>query len=131
VSGHISARRRSDGGATGKPESGPWPGRLPPPSPTLVYSVPVPVEVIGPDAAPVGVNGRGRATAAPFRLVFVGAGNRNAEIVGWAGPWPADERWWDPVTARRRARLQVLLDDGTAHLLVLEHGHWCIEATYD
>jgi protein ImuB len=51
--------------------------------------------------------------------------------MGWAGPWPADERWWDPAAARRRARLQVLLDDGTAHLLVLEHGRWHLEATYD
>jgi protein ImuB len=52
-------------------------------------------------------------------------------ITGWAGPWPADERWWDPAAARRRARLQVLLDDGTAHLLVLERGQWHLEATYD
>jgi len=27
--------------------------------------------------------------------------------------------------------LQVLLDDGTAHLLVLEQGLWRLEATYD
>jgi protein ImuB len=51
--------------------------------------------------------------------------------MGWSGPWPADERWWDPAAARRRARLQVLLDDGTAHLLVIEQGRWRLEATYD
>jgi len=27
--------------------------------------------------------------------------------------------------------LQVLLDDGTAHLLILEQGQWSLEATYD
>jgi protein ImuB len=59
------------------------------------------------------------------------AGSASVGVTGWAGPWPADERWWDPAAARRRARLQVLLDDGTAHLLVLERGRWRLEATYD
>ena len=109
----------------------PWPGRLPPPSPALVHTVPVPVEVLGPDGEPVGVTGRGRCTAVPSRLRLPAAAGSSVVILGWAGPWPADERWWDPVTARRRARLQVLLEDGTAHLLVLEQGRWCLEATYD
>jgi protein ImuB len=52
-------------------------------------------------------------------------------VVGWAGPWPIDERWWDPQQARRRARFQVALSDGSAHLLTLEGGRWWIEATYD
>jgi protein ImuB len=64
-------------------------------------------------------------------LVLPIAGNSSLGIIGWAGPWPADERWWDPAAARRRARLQVLLDDRTAHLLVLEQGLWRLEATYD
>ena len=109
----------------------PWPGRLPPPSPTLVHPAPVPVEVLGPDGSPVGVTGRGRCTAIPSRLAPAIAGSSSVGIVGWAGPWPADERWWDPAAARRRARLQVLLDDGTAHLLILEQGQWRLEATYD
>jgi protein ImuB len=108
----------------------PWPGRFPPPSPTLVHPAPVPVEVLGPDGSPVGVTGRGRCTAIPSRLGSA-IGASSVGIVGWAGPWPADERWWDPAAARRRARLQVLLDDGTAHLLILEQGHWRLEATYD
>ena len=107
----------------------PWPGHLPSPSPALVYPEAIPVEVTGEAATTVGVTGRGRCTAVPRHLVYPG-GNR-AGIVAWAGPWPADERWWDPVAARRRARLQVLLDDGTAHLLVLEQGRWGLEATYD
>jgi protein ImuB len=52
-------------------------------------------------------------------------------VVTWAGPWPAEERWWDAVASRRRARLQVCLDDGTAHLVVLESSRWRVEATYD
>ena len=96
-----------------------------------MHPVPIPVEILGPDGAAVGVTGRGRCTAVPFRLVLPIAGNSSLGIIGWAGPWPADERWWDPAAARRRARLQVLLDDGTAHLLVLEQGLWRLEATYD
>jgi protein ImuB len=93
--------------------------------------VAIPVEILGPDGAVVGVTGRGRCTAVPSRLVLLVAGGSSLGITGWAGPWPADERWWDSAVARRRARLQVLLDDGTAHLLVLEQGLWRLEATYD
>ncbi|GIJ37283.1 DNA polymerase [Micromonospora andamanensis] len=53
------------------------------------------------------------------------------EIVGWVGPWPVDERWWAPAEARRRARFQVRLADGTALLLAVESGRWLVEAIYD
>jgi protein ImuB len=53
------------------------------------------------------------------------------EVRAWAGPWPCDERWWDVEGWRRRARIQVTLADGTAHLLTLEAGRWSVEATYD
>ncbi|MDW5323056.1 DNA polymerase Y family protein [Plantactinospora sp. KLBMP9567] len=53
------------------------------------------------------------------------------EIVSWAGPWPVDERWWAPAEARRRARFQVGLTDGTALLLSLTGGRWWVEAVYD
>ena len=109
----------------------PWPGRLPPPSPALVHPVPVPVDVLDSHGAPVGVTGRGRCTSVPSCLLLPIAGSSSVQITGWSGPWLADERWWDPAAARRRARLQVLLEDGTAHLLVLEQGRWCLEATYD
>ena len=48
-----------------------------------------------------------------------------------AGPWPCDERWWDPRGHRRRARLQVTTAGGVAYLLVVESGRWAVEATYD
>ncbi|MFZ2058797.1 MAG: DNA polymerase Y family protein [Acidimicrobiales bacterium] len=131
TSGRVCPGRRIAVVAAGDRDTAPWPGHLPPPSPALVHPVPVPVEVLGPDGAPVGVTGRGRCTAIPSRLILPIAGSSSVGIMGWAGPWPADERWWDPAAARRRARLQVLLDDGTAHLLVLEHGRWHLEATYD
>ena len=105
-------------------EVAPWPGRLPAPSPAVVPPVAASVVVVDADGDPVGVTGRGLVSASPVR---VGA----ADVVTWAGPWTADERWWDPASARRRARIQVALADGTAHLLCLEAGRWAVEATYD
>jgi protein ImuB len=58
-------------------------------------------------------------------------GGPPAEVVAWAGPWPADERWWDAEARRRRARLQVVTAGAGAHLLALEAGRWWVEATYD
>ena len=106
----------------------PWPGRLPSPSPALVHTKPLPTDVIDADGARVGVDGRFAATSAPARVRL----RRGwTDVVAWAGPWPADERWWDEDTHRRRARFQICLDDGTARLLVLEAGEWSVEATYD
>jgi protein ImuB len=95
----------------------------------LVHASPpvaVPVDAAG---AAVGVTARGLLTAEPVAVGM--AGRPPVAVLSSAGPWPAEERWWDPAAARRRARLQVALADGTAHLLVLEAGRWTVEATYD
>ncbi len=110
-------------------EAPPWPGRIPRPSPVLVHRQPPQARLVGRDGEPVRVSGRGAVSAAPARLSV--DGGPWSEVVGWAGPWPADERWWDPEAHRRRARMQVLLGGGRAHLLALEAGCWTIEATYD
>ncbi|MFE9690056.1 DNA polymerase Y family protein [Micromonospora sp. NPDC005806] len=107
----------------------PWPGRLPPPAPAVVLPTPLLATVHDAAGEPVVVNARLAVSAAPARLV-VGTG-RPAEIVGWAGPWPVDERWWAPAEARRRARFQVSLADGAALLLAVEGGQWLVEAIYD
>jgi len=51
--------------------------------------------------------------------------------LAWAGPWPVDERWWDPSAHQRLARLQVTSQEDVAYLLKLTDGQWWIEATYD
>ncbi|MGK5741914.1 DNA polymerase Y family protein [Micromonospora sp. URMC 103] len=107
----------------------PWPGRLPPPAPAVVLPAPLAATVHDAAGEPVAVNARLQLSAAPARLT-VGTG-RPAEITGWAGPWPVDERWWAPAEARRRARFQVGLADGTALLLAVEAGQWLVEAIYD
>ena len=137
----------------------PWPGHVPAPAPSIVHEPPLPAEVLDADGRPVVVSGRGVPSAAPATVVLprrldaagpprgqaqepgsgpagpgpgapVGRARREA-VTAWAGPWPCEERWWDPASARRRARAQVVLADGTAHLLTLESGRWSVEATYD
>jgi protein ImuB len=52
-------------------------------------------------------------------------------VTAWAGPWPVTERWWQPHAARRRARFQLVTEDGTAWLVAVQEGSWLIEARYD
>ena len=52
-------------------------------------------------------------------------------VTAWAGPWPLEERWWDPSSRRRGARFQVVTEDGRAHLIVRAEGRWWVAATYD
>jgi protein ImuB len=107
----------------------PWPGRLPKPSPAVVLHQPLPAMVLDADGVPVGVSARLEPTGDPA-VLLVGNG-APVEIVGWAGPWPVDERWWAPAEARRRARFQIGVADGRAFLITLSGGHWAIEAIYD
>jgi protein ImuB len=112
----------------------PWPGRLPRPAPALVLAQPLPAVVLDRSGAPVGVSARLELTGDPASLLLEkGPAEPGGliEIVGWAGPWPVDERWWAPDEARRRARFQVALVDGRALLLSLFAGHWAVEAIYD
>ncbi|CRK59901.1 DNA polymerase-like protein PA0670 [Alloactinosynnema sp. L-07] len=115
------------------PPDRPWPGRLPAPSPAVVPATPLPVTVVDEAGVEVGVTGRFRLTGAPVSVTFDG---RPRVVVGWSGPWAADERWWDPASARRRARLQVLLaeqseeDSQDALLLVREDKKWSVEGIY-
>jgi protein ImuB len=108
----------------------PWPGRIPAPSPARIHPDPQPVTLLDEQGRAVGVSGRGELSGAPVRLVGL-AGSGPLLVVQWAGPWPADQRWWDPLTRRRRARMQVVLEDGSAHLLAIEQQEWSMEATYD
>ena len=107
----------------------PWPGHLPLPAPAVVYPDRIPADVHDRDGQPVTVTGRGVLGSAPATLTV--AGGAPAEVVAWAGPWPAEERWWDQQSSRRRARFQVCVAGGTAHVVALEAGRWWVEATYD
>ncbi|MEH1092716.1 DNA polymerase Y family protein [Micromonospora sp. CPCC 205739] len=127
--GRAAGAGRAGGTAGGGSAVPPWPGRLPPPAPAVVLPTPLTATVHDAAGEPVVVSARLTVSAAPARLAVGTA--RPVEIVGWAGPWPVDERWWAPAEARRRARFQVCLADGAALLLAVEAGQWLVEAIYD
>lgn len=108
--------------------TGPWPGALPSPSPVIVPADLQPAILADSHGQPVQVSGRGELTTSPATLII---GEQPTQAVtGWAGPWPLDEQWWDTRGRRRAARLQVLTDDGAAHLVIAEHQRWWVAATY-
>ncbi|MDT0180238.1 DNA polymerase Y family protein [Microbacterium sp. ARD31] len=106
----------------------PWPGRLPDPLPSTVFTPTRPVEVTSLGGYAVDVDERGVLSAVPAQL---GVGGRQLGIDAWAGPWPVVERGWDAVRARRAHRFQVVDTEGTAWLLVCEGPAWHAEAVYD
>jgi protein ImuB len=107
----------------------PWPGQVPAPAPATVFADPEPVAVADARGEPVTVSGRTEVSAPPATLAI--AGRPPVALRSWAGPWPVDERWWDHDRHRRRARFQVVDQEGAAHLLAVEAGRWWREATYD
>ena len=107
----------------------PWPGQLAVPSPATIEPQPVAVDVVDAAGRGVCVSSRGFVSSPPARLTI---GNRPAcSIVAWAGPWPVEERWWDAAGQRRRARFQLVTDDGVARLVTVEGGRWWLTALYD
>ncbi|HVB01697.1 MAG TPA: hypothetical protein VNE42_10625 [Acidimicrobiales bacterium] len=107
----------------------PWPGQLPLPSPALVYPELPEIALVDIDGTKVSVDRRGILHGTPARVVF-GQG-RAFEVRGWSGPWPSEELWWDPRRATRRARLQLLLHDERALLVLCARGRWHLEGEYD
>ncbi|MEZ5232604.1 MAG: hypothetical protein R2749_07825 [Acidimicrobiales bacterium] len=143
---------RADGGAlpAAAEADAPWPGRLPAPSPSVLWGVASPddpapgvnrvaARVLDAHGAGVGVTGRGELTAPPAVLVLdgvaaPGAGaTRGARPGGGLGGAVAVA---GAVVGSRAASpdgllLQVVLDDDSAWLLVLEEGRWWVAAPYD
>lgn len=110
-----------------------WSGALPAPSPSTVYTVAFPAHVRDALDVDVTVGGRHELTGVP---ASVRCGELTYRVVSWAGPWPVEERWWDPRRRRRMARLQVLVEDprtSAQHvlLLVIENKKWVVSALYN
>jgi len=119
---------RWGGDRRAQPPGAPWPGQVPPPAPIVVLAPVRRAELADGTGRRVAVTGRGLPSAPPARL-SVDDGPWQP-VVAWAGPWPADERWWSGRSRRRRARIQLVTAAGTAYLLVLEHGTWWLEGVY-
>ena len=85
------------------------------------------IDVLDADGRRVMVNGRGFISSSPNLVVRP---SERSSVLHWAGPWPVDERWWDPARRRRRARFQLVTAEHDAVLVVLESGQWWLEARY-
>ncbi|PPI73113.1 DNA polymerase [Rathayibacter rathayi] len=114
-----------------RPPGLPWPGSLPPPLPPTVFVEPVAVLVRGSRGEPVSVDERGALRSVPAYFTPGTSQARLEPLAGWAGPWPIDERWWDPGTSVRYDRFQVVDAAGVAWLLLCLDGVWAAEARYD
>lgn len=111
----------------------PWPGSLPGPLPTVVFTETVQVAVLDADGDMVAVDGRGTLTGEPVWVTIAIAGRapQRRAVSRWAGPWPVIERGWDAARARRAHRFQIVDDEQAAWLLVCEEGVWTVEGRYD
>lgn len=130
----VAARRRV---TPGDVHPARWNGVLAGMAPSIRVEPPVRVEVLDSRGESVAVNGRHLLTAAPFRVVLQGG---VWSVVQWWGPWPVEERWWDPSRRRRAARVQCVVASGDARhedagheeawLLSLEQRVWWLVGTY-
>jgi protein ImuB len=109
----------------------PWPGLLPEPSPAVVFTEPIRAVVLDKHGDPVHVTERDQLTGPPSKVGINGAQPR--PVHAWAGPWPADDRWWNN-KQERQVRFQVLLGEEPAQiglLLSYRQGIWQVQAHYD
>ena len=115
-----------------------WRGALPSPSPSIVFDT---AQGSHPDAPEIAVvDSAGRSVVVDARHTMSGdparvtIGEHRYDVVAWAGPWPVEERWWDPRRARRAVRLQLLVrragEANVALVAVLERRAWRLAAVY-
>lgn len=118
-----------------RPLDRPWPGRIPGPAPVQVFGDPVPSQVHDATGQQVRVSDRGWVTGEPAAFQAPGGQGDWLPVESWAGPWPADEVWWEqPATPPHRAgpawRFQLVTVDGRAWLMSCSD-RWWVEAGYD
>ncbi|MGZ6804550.1 MAG: DNA polymerase Y family protein, partial [Nocardioidaceae bacterium] len=114
-----------------RPRGLPWPGSIPAPAPARVFPTPWEAGVLDSAGRSVTVLDRGAMTGEPARF-RPGAGEQWQPVAAWAGPWPVDERWWEPGEARRpMLRFQMVGVDGRAWLVTFDGTAWVTEAAYD
>ena len=112
-----------------------WRGALPNPSPSVVYSEPIQVQINDQFGKLLSVSARHELSASPVSVII---GSTHYKVNSWAGPWPVEERWWDLARSRRLVRLQLVCEkivaDSASQILamlaILEHGEWTVAAIY-
>jgi protein ImuB len=113
----------------------PWPGAIPDPAPARVFEDPRPAELLDASGHAVTVSARGEPSGEPACLRCDALPGAGSTVVGCAGPWAHDVRWWDR-RARARAAywwVQVTVPDGApvACLVAVSNGRATLEAIYD
>ncbi|MCK7642294.1 DNA polymerase Y family protein [Corynebacterium sp. P6145] len=116
-----------------------WPGALPGPHPARrgggVAHPASRVRLLDAGDHPVKVTAEVLLDRPPHTVHW---GTARYRVTGWAGPWPVDERWWDPDARFRCARVQIIAEDTSdrestgcqAWLLMWLKERWLIEASY-
>jgi protein ImuB len=121
-----------------RPADQPWPGRLPAPTPSVLIDPPRPIQLQDEDGHTVVVTERGMIPCPPKRVNLQPDGQQAAQdhwsaVTAWAGPWPVDERWWDPQSHQHLVRMQLVDGVGRAFLVCfsVDQQCWLLEAVYD
>ena len=139
---HVACSERVNSGRGAEQH---WTGSIPAPWPAIVFSEPQKVQLQDKDGAMVVITGRHELLQNPSVLrvqsALLDSSARSADVDNYAvqqfaGPWPVEERWWDPIRRRRLARLQVLVQHPYTQvqylvLLTIENRQWYISASYD
>lgn len=113
-----------------RPLDRPWPGQVPGPAPARVFAEPPTVAVRDQRGVGVRLDARGAVSGEPATVQLPDSGWQ--PVQAWAGPWPADEGWWEQGgSGGLAARFQVVGVDGRAWLLCCRDGVWELEAAYD
>jgi protein ImuB len=127
-----------------------WSGALPRPLPATVFTSALKVQLLDQEQRSVFVTGRHELSASPVFVIIDAPHRATAHmlkpgiftVTSWVGPWPVEERWWDPRRRRRLARLQVVIDtEPSTHidparneivlLLCAEKREWSLTALYE
>lgn len=120
---------------------GPWPGRMPPPAPAVVFAHPWNALVLDLSDIAVTLDTRGALTSEPARIILRGEEEGHSvrverDLLAWAGPWPLTPRWWDAsmrpsAGVLQESRFQAVDAESFGWLLVFRDGRWWAEARYE
>ncbi|MET0589629.1 MAG: DNA polymerase Y family protein [Naasia sp.] len=113
-----------------RPLDRPWPGALLGMPPSTVFPDRLPCTLVTPSGRSVEVDDRGMLNGPPAGFAAPGSG-RVRSVGSWAGPWPVEERWWDPEASQRLDRFQIVDADGLAWIVVVDAGGCWAEGRYD
>lgn len=126
-----------------RPRTGPWPGQIPGPPPSTVFTDAPRVLLLDRAGEPVGIDEEDLLDSSPTLLRLSSDSRTDRTVQSWSAPWPLRERWWAGAENATRSntrplppprqptehsegwagaenatfRLQVLLTNGEAWLL--------------